>query len=305
MLRTPEFWRTRGVLSALLLPFSYAYRAGAALRAACVTPVALPVPVICIGNLVAGGAGKTPLALAVAELLAHKRVFFLSRGYGGRARGSLVVDPQVHTAEEVGDEPLLLAAHFPTVMAKDRVAGARLAVEKGAEIIIMDDGFQNPSLAKTLSLLAVDGGYGFGNARMIPSGPLREPVQEGLKRADAVVVIGGGFAVRHENVFHARLVPESAISGAVFGFAGIGRPEKFRAALAEMGAQIVGFQAFPDHHPYSERELQAMAAQSVPLVTTEKDHVRLSPAWRERVGVVKVRLEIKEKEAFKAWLGIL
>jgi tetraacyldisaccharide 4'-kinase len=284
---------------------------GGRLRRRMTSPQTVPAPVICVGNLVAGGAGKTPVALALGERLRVQgaAVHFLSRGYGGRARGPLRVDPDRHTAAEVGDEPLLLARTAPTWVARDRVSGATAAVQAGAQLIVMDDGFQNPSLKKDLSLLVIDGGYGFGNGRVMPAGPLREPLADGLARADAVVLIGpdqcGVEAMLPPSLplLRAVLAPVSAaLAGRkVLAFAGIARPEKFFATLQSMGCHIAAQRAFPDHHPYREEEITALIeaaqhADAVP-VTTEKDAARLPPAFKSRIETLPVALRWRDEGA--------
>ncbi len=310
-MRAPGFWRTGGLLPALLAPASLCFTAGGWLRRRMVAPQTVAAPVICVGNLVAGGAGKTPVAIALGERLRHQgaAVHFLSRGYGGHAPGPLRVDPERHTAAEVGDEPLLLARTAPSWIARDRAAGAAAAVEAGARVIVMDDGFQNPSLKKDLSLLVVDGGYGFGNGRVMPAGPLREPLAAGLGRADAIVLIGpdqcGVEAVLPSwlPLLRAVLAPvTAALAGRkVLAFAGIARPEKFFATLQGMGCEIAGQRAFPDHHAYRETEIAAlidaaMRAGAVP-VTTEKDAVRLPPEFRSRIETLPVALRWRDDAA--------
>lgn len=262
------------------------------------------MPVICVGNLVVGGAGKTPVTLSLARHLTAQghAVHLLSRGYGGSLAGPIAVDSTRHNALRVGDEPLLLAEAASTWIARDRIAGAKAAIAAGAGILLLDDGFQNASLGKDLSLVVVDGGYGVGNGRVLPAGPLREPLGAGLDRADVVVFIGEDVTgvmslLAGKTVLRARLVAEGAndLAGrAVVAFAGIGRPAKVFATLEEVGANLVARHAFPDHHPYREDQLrgllaQAEAAQAV-LVTTAKDAARLSEPWRERVRVLSVRV---------------
>ena len=264
----PEFWEDDNRLSQLLLPLAFVWNAVTRARMGIGTPWRAPVPVICVGNLVVGGAGKTPLAIALARrLIATGRTpHFLSRGYGGRERGPLQVDLQHHQASAVGDEPLLLAAVAPTWVARNRPAGARLACAAGADAIIMDDGFQNPSLAKDISVLAIDGGYGFGNHRVMPAGPLRERLGTGLWRADAAVVIGSDATGALNGIHpycpvhkaHLAPCPDDPITGQrVFAFAGIGRPEKFYATLRQLGCTVAATRDFPGSSPLHARADQS------------------------------------------------
>ncbi len=305
-MRTPDFWSGRGVLSALLLPAGAVYAWATRRRVARQPAYAPPVPVICVGNLSAGGSGKTPVAMSIAAILTNRGVaaHLLSRGYRGRLDGPVRVDLAVHTAGDVGDEPLLLARAAPTWVARDRAAGARAAVAAGAEAIVMDDGHQNPTLRKDLSLVVVDGGFGFGNRRVIPAGPLREPVAAGLARADAVVLVGDDEAEVGPRLgktprLAARLTPSEealALRGRrVVAFAGIGRPDKFFETLRALGAELVEAMPFPDHHRFSDEDVMlaceiASSRDAVP-VTTEKDYVRLSADARPMVTPVPVLLE--------------
>jgi len=252
-------------------------------------------PVVCVGNFTVGGAGKTPTALAVAQLLlgAGERPFFLTRGYGGALAGPVLLDPARHRADEVGDEPLLLARVAPTIVARERPGGARLAAASGAGVVIMDDGFQNPSLAKDFSILVVDGQRGIGNGRVIPGGPLRAPLATQLARSHGLVVIGmaeGAAEVlataraRDIPVFAARLVPDSgctaALGGRVLAFAGIGDPRKFFSTLTGLGIVVAAARSFPDHHRYTAAEAKALCDEAdrdrLALVTTEKELVRIT-----------------------------
>ncbi|HEY1876022.1 MAG TPA: tetraacyldisaccharide 4'-kinase, partial [Rhizomicrobium sp.] len=268
------------------------------------------LPVICVGNLTAGGSGKTPIAIAIAGMLRDRghKPWFLTRGYGGTTRGPAVAS-RGHSAAVMGDEALLLARTAPTIVARDRAAGARLAREKGASLLIMDDGHQNFALRKSLSLVVVDAETGFGNGRQIPAGPLRESVAQGLARADAVVLVGdGGPDLGHFRgpVLRARLKADgAALAGKnVFAFAGIGRPEKFVASLEDSGANITGSCFFDDHHPYAEDEILQlkMVAGDSTLVTTEKDFVRLTTAQREGIRVLKVAAAFDERAAMEGLL---
>ena len=317
-MRTPDFWSRDGLLPTLLGPAASLYGLCAQIRAAKAAPQRVPVPVICAGNLVAGGAGKTPLVLALLDALAARglEAQVLSRGYGGLERGPLRVDPARHSATEVGDEPLLLARKAVTWVARDRLAGAKAAVEGGAKMLVLDDGFQNRSLAKDLSLLAVDGAYGFGNGRLHPAGPLREPVAEGIARAQAIVLIGEDHHGLAEDlaatlpVLRARLTPGPEAAGLrgrrVLAFAGIGRPQKFFDSLSAIGAKIAGRRAFPDHHPYRPDEIAALKAEAArlkaALVTTEKDRVRLDNDLAAGIEVLSISLTWQEPEALDALL---
>ena len=270
---------------------------------------------LCVGNLVAGGAGKTPVALDLARRLAARGAHphILSRGYGGTAAGPLAIDPARHDAAEVGDEPLLLARAAPTWIARDRVAGARAAIAAGAGVIVMDDGFQNPALAKDVSLLVIDGAYGFGNGRVMPAGPLREPIAGALARAEAVVLMGEdelGLAARlgAMRVLAARLVPvaRQAFAGPIVAFAGIGRPEKFFRTIVESGATLIERHEFPDHYRYGAAELARLedeaARDGARLLTTAKDWVRLPPPWRDRIAVLEIEVEWRDAAALEALL---
>ena len=298
----PEFWARPGLASDLLQPLAWGYAAAGAAQRAFITPWQASVAVLCVGNIVAGGAGKTPVALSLAQRLIARgrRPHFLSRGYGGRLVGPVAVDAKGHDAAAVGDEALLLAQVAPTWLARDRPAGARAAIAAGAGLIIMDDGFQNPSLAKTLSLLVIDGAYGVGNGRLLPAGPLRETLASALVRADAIVLLGEDEtkllpALAGKPVLRARLVPVGKVSpGPYLAFAGIGRPEKFFRTLEDAGARLVARAGFADHHVYRDAELRDLderaKAAGAQLITTAKDAVRLSPAWRARVAVLEVEI---------------
>ncbi|HEX4112472.1 MAG TPA: tetraacyldisaccharide 4'-kinase [Stellaceae bacterium] len=311
----PEFWARPGLLPSLLQPVARAYAALGAARRHAVTPYRAPVPVICVGNLVVGGAGKTPVVESVVQILRRRghRPGILSRGYGGAAAGPLRVAPARHDAAAVGDEPLLLARAAPVWVGRDRAAAARAACAAGADCLVMDDGFQNPGLAKDLSLLVIDGSYGLGNGRVMPAGPLREPAPQGLARADAIVLIGddrAGIAARVvKPMLRAALAPTNgaAFAGrAVVAFAGIGRPAKFFASLRAAEARLVAQHVFPDHHSYRESELRRLASEAAAndaaLVTTEKDHVRLGEEWRERIATLAVRIVWEDESRVTALL---
>lgn len=320
----PGFWQAGPghAMARLLAPVAALYGASSARRMNRPGERA-PCPVICLGNFTLGGAGKTPSALAVAAILRDLGAapVFLSRGYGGRLAGPVCVAPGVHAASDVGDEPLLLARAGPAVVARDRRAGATLCRDLGATCIVMDDGLQNPSLAKDLALAVVDAGAGIGNGRVFPAGPLRAPLDRQWPHAGGVILVGEGSRgeavaaqarARGLPVHRARLVPERGdlTQQPWLAFAGIGRPEKFFATLTEHGAQLVATRAFPDHHPYREAELIALAREAERLggrlITTEKDAVRLPPDFSAQVDVLKVALIFAESEAIRAQVaGVL
>ena len=320
-MRAPEFWRHRGLAAALLAPASWVYGTAVRMRLAGTRPPPTPIPVICVGNLVAGGAGKTPVALSLGQRLAASglEVGFVTRGYGGAAAGPLAVDPARHPVSEVGDEALLLARRRPTWMAHDRDAGVRAAAAAGMQAGILDDGYQNPRVGKDISLLVVDGTFGFGNGWLMPAGPLREPVGSGLARADAVVVMGAdGAGVvslirrlrRRLPVLRAHVRPGDAaarLTGrAVAAFAGIGLPEKFFGTLRDMGCDVRLARAFPDHHAYTAAEIERLwdDARDVDavLVTTEKDAVRLPADTAKGIEVLTITIDWEDEAALDAVL---
>jgi len=324
-MRAPEFWSRDGALAVLLAPLGAGYDLAGRLRRAFVHPVPAEIPVICVGNLVAGGAGKTPVALALVAALAARgaAVHCLTRGYGGSSPGPRRVDAAHDSAREVGDEALLLARAAPSWVARDRAAGARAAAVAGAQVLVMDDGFQNPALAKDLSLVVVDGAYGFGNRRVMPAGPLRESPARGLARADAVVLLGrdernlcadlDAALNAQRPLLGARLVPKTGserLAGRkVLAFAGIGRPEKFFATLAGLGADVTETRGFPDHHPYRATELRDLRdrahSRDAVLVTTEKDAVRLAPNQRDGIETLAVTVAWDDPAALQALLDKL
>lgn len=322
-MKAPGFWRDDGAWPLLLSPLGCLYALAGRAERAVTKPRSAGIPVVCIGNLTAGGNGKTPVAIAVARALARAgRVpHFLTRGYGGTATGPLAVDPAHHTAAQVGDEALLLARAAPTWVARDRVAGARAAAGAGAKSLVLDDGFQDPRLAKDIAIVVADGDAGFGNGRVIPAGPLREDVPGGLRRAHALVIVGAdrwGVAAAAARfaptlpVLTARLDPAEAagqLKGArVYGFAGIGLPGKFLATLNDIGAAVVGFRAFADHHPYSAGDCAMLrkeaAALDARLVTTAKDALRLPAEMRAATEVVEITARFADGAALDAVLGL-
>jgi tetraacyldisaccharide 4'-kinase len=326
-MREPAFWwRPAGLTSGLLSPLSAVYGAIASSRMAGSAHNA-GVPVICVGNPTLGGAGKTPAAMAVARILdaAGRRPFLLSRGYGGALAGPVQVDTAHHGATDVGDEPLLLARVAPTIVSRDRAAGADAARATGAGVVVMDDGFQSPGLLKDRSILVVDGRRGVGNGRVFPAGPLRAPLQAQLRRAQALLVIGEGVAGEQVAaaarahalpVFHGRLEPDAAVLAALKGhpvlaFAGIGDPEKFFGTLREAGIEVRTAIAFADHHRYRRGEardlIEGAERGGLVLVTTEKDSARLAgqddvAALAGVVRTLPVTLKVAEDGAFRDWV---
>jgi tetraacyldisaccharide 4'-kinase len=324
-MRAPDFWWRRvGLRARLLSPVATVYGRMTVARMSEAATAHAPVPVVCVGNLVAGGGGKTPTVAALtAEARASARLspVILSRGYGGRLEGPLLVDRERHSAADVGDEPLMLAISGETVVvARDRAAGAGFAVGHGADILVMDDGFQNPSLYKDLSVLVVDRERGVGNGLCLPAGPLRAPVESQLERADFLLLTGRGGAAdaviaaaagRGVAVIAARSEAArgvAALAGRrVLAFAGIANPDKFFESLREAGCEVVEARPFADHHPYSEADCRAIseasAAAGLLPVTTAKDRVRLSGGpERDRLAALchvhEVRLVAEDARAF-------
>lgn len=320
-MRAPDFWARDGILPWLLSPFAFLYDLGGRLRFGLTKPWSAGIPVICVGNLTAGGAGKTPITLDLIERLqsAGFRVHALTRGYGGSERGPVQVDPARHTAAEVGDEALLLAGRTQTWVSADRPAGTRAARTAGAQIVVMDDGFQNPSLHKDLSLVVIDTAFGLGNGRVMPAGPLREAARRGLARANAIVLLGGENPALQKHLkkdcagpmLRAALMPqnpaEELAGQRVLAFAGIGRPEKFYATLRNLSAEIVETRDFPDHHPYRDSEIEQLFERAAELdavaITTEKDAVRLSPKHRSKAKTLPVAIEWQDAVEFDSWFA--
>lgn len=296
--QAPAFWSRRNSLAGWALAPLGSLIGAITLRRMAGPSQGVPVPVICIGNPTVGGSGKTPTALMVLERLTSRgaRPFALLRGHGGRLAGPVAVDTQKHTAADVGDEALLLAQAAPTIVARDRPAGGAYAVAHGATHVVMDDGFQNPSLAKDVSLLVIDGEAGVGNGRVLPAGPLRAPLAPQIARADAVLIAGGGSCANAlaqltrshgKALLSGKVEPDSATVARLTGrpllaFAGIGRPQKFADTLKDAGLTVGRLHAFGDHHPYAPGDIAPLLAEADAagwqVVTTTKDRVRLSDA---------------------------
>jgi tetraacyldisaccharide 4'-kinase len=330
-LRTPRWWYDRhprpSISRAVLRPLSWIWAAVTARRIARASPADPGAPVICVGNLTMGGSGKTPVVRAILERLAARGVAaaVLSRGHGGAQPGPLKVDPAVHAAADVGDEPLMMAQGAPVWIGGDRLAGAQAAVAAGAPALVMDDGHQNSALAKTLSLIVVDGEtrdgeWPFGDGAVFPAGPMREPLAAGLARADAVVLLLPADLAEPDPVL-LRLFGETPVlvarleplhpppAGPQLGFAGVGKPWKVERALVAAGCDLVDFLPLPDHAAYEAATLDNLAgvarSRGAGLVTTEKDWVRLPPAWRERVAAWPVRARFEDEAALDALLDVV
>ena len=324
-LATPRWWYSRerregAIARAVLTPLSWIWTAVTARRIAKGQPIDPGVPVICVGNLTVGGTGKTPVVREIARRLGGT---VLSRGYGGSEAGPLKVDPARHSSAEVGDEPLMLARDLAVWIARDRAAGARAAAEGGARIIVMDDGHQNPSVRKTLSLIVVDGEtrddeWPFGDGRVFPAGPMREPLPVGLARADAAILLLPGDMTEADPallrtlaavpVLVARLAPAGDLpAGPQVGFAGVGKPWKVERALQAAGCDLKDFWPFADHQAYDEAMLKRLAARAeqfgAGLITTEKDWARLPADWRKRVVAWPVRAVFEDEAALDALLA--
>jgi len=327
-MREPAFWHApKSWKSHLLRPLGALYGAIAAQRLRR-KGFDAGIPVFCVGNYHVGGAGKTPTVLALAKILRElgETPVVLSRGYGGRLRGPVMVDPGRHSAADVGDEPLMVASRVPVAVSRERIDGVALAKSRRASVILMDDGFQNPSIAKDASLIVIDSGRGLGNGLVFPAGPLRAPLSPQLARTDALVVVGEGaasgpvaaeIAARDGLVLSAHLVPDAAslerLKGKrVFAFAGIGDPQRFFRTLRAAGIEVVRERVFADHHPFSEGEIESLVADGrrdqLTLVTTEKDFARLRgvgevPGFLRDIVPFVVTLEFADEGRLRKFLS--
>lgn len=320
--QTPSFWQERGITSILLWPLSLIYRLLFRFLRFSHTPAyQSSLPLICVGNVVIGGAGKTPVAVALCDMLKSKGYHpaFISRGYGGALakNEAIKVDLQTHSAQEVGDEPLLLAQQAPVFVARERIKAVQLAEqESDINILIMDDGLQNPSIVKTVSLLVIHGGYGIGNGMLFPSGPLREPLTKAFARADAVIINGHDENHKVEALagnlpcFQARLTPAETLPSKnkhYIAFAGIAHPSRFFTLLKESGYSLSKELAFADHYPYKADDielLQRIAEQeNAQLITTEKDWVRLPKNLQKHVLFLPVKCVFDEEDTLSTWLA--
>jgi len=304
-MKTPAFWyASPGLYSTLLQPFSWVYdRGGRVLRLLQKShPGSLPI--ISVGSVICGGSGKTPTAIALANLLQTRgiKVHFVSRGYKGKLQGPLQVSPSFHNAGDVGDEPLLLAQHAPTWVAKNRPLGVQKAKEAGAHLIILDDGHQTSSLSKDISFVVVDLLQGFGNGSVIPAGPLRENPTQGLKRATALIQIGDGQRSFPLPSFKAKIVPQplTPSSKKAVAFCGLGFPEKFYKILEDLSINLTVKKSFPDHYMYTEKDLSSLyklaESHQAILVTTRKDSVKIPPSWQKHLHILDINIEFEDPE---------
>jgi tetraacyldisaccharide 4'-kinase len=326
-MREPGFWHSPSSWkSHLLRPLGALYGTIAANRLKR-RGLDAGIPVLCVGNYHVGGAGKTPTVLALAKLLRDlgETPVVLSRGYGGKLRGPVRVDPVRHAAADVGDEPLMMASQLPVAVARKRADGVPLAKSLGATVILMDDGFQNPSVAKDASLIVIDGNRGLGNGQVLPAGPLRAPLKPQLARTDALVIVGDGtaaegvaadIAAQDKPVLRAHLQPDAAQVASLRGqrvlaFAGIGDPARFFATLEASGIEVARRRAFPDHHPFAQSEIEGLVAEAagdgLTLVTTEKDLARLRhaggvPDWAKKIVPFTVTLAFDDAARLRSFI---
>ncbi len=309
-MKTPEFWQKNKGWSEILFPFSALYYLSVLARGKLARPKKADIPVICVGNVVAGGAGKTPVAIEVGKILKEQGVSFafISRGYGGLLDGPVEVNPDEHTAEEVGDEPLLLARTAPCIVSKNRLAGINKAAENGAKLAILDDGLQNPSVIKDFSLLVIDGLYGIGNGYLLPAGPLRDKLDNTLRKSDMAVLVGEDKhniipeIEPHLPVLRATIQPSGNINphGRKFiAFAGIGYPEKFFNTLENNSFRIMETRKFADHHNYNENDIKNLLKKAekidAELITTEKDLTRIPPEYHSKIITLPIEIIFEDE----------
>ena len=312
-MKTPDYWQKNNLQAKILTPVGLLYGLLTKLRLKTHKPKKVAVPVICIGNITAGGTGKTPVSLSVARMLSTEMLhpFFLTRGYGGKLQ-NVIVNNRKHSAYEVGDEALLLAQQSPVVINANRFQGAATAINEGADVIVMDDGFQNPGLHKDLSFLVFDGNYGIGNGKIIPAGPLRETLANGLKRADALIILGKdkqNLASQTDlPVFFGHLESSQAplTQTDVLAFAGIGHPEKFYHTLREQGFNVVDTMDFPDHHFYTAQDLQKIIERAQKLnaeiYTTSKDFVKIPNLYQKDINVLEISVVWDKPEKLRDFI---
>lgn len=314
-MKTPKHWQTKNFLSLLLFLPSCLYALATKLRIKYITPKKVKVPVICIGNLTAGGSGKTPVSISIAHILkqAGKKPYFISRGYGGNL-SDVEVDINLHSPMEVGDEPLLLVKEAPVIVNHDRYEGAQKAINEGADIIIMDDGFQNPSLHKDKSFLVIDGNIGLGNMFPIPAGPMREFYSQGKKRADAVIILGEdktNIADKFSDlpIFYGDIIPQApqTENKNIIAFAGIGRPQKFYDSLKNCGLNITKTFDFPDHYLYKSDDIKKIIKTAedmgCEIFTTSKDFVKIPTLYKSKIKVLEITIKWQNEKKLKEFIN--
>lgn len=314
-MKTPSYWQSNSLISKLLSPIGWIYGFLTQARLKLKQPQKADIPVICIGNITAGGTGKTPVSISIAKMLTGEMYhpYFVTRGYGGKLQ-NIIVNNKKHSAAEVGDEPLLLSRQAPVVVNANRYQGALTALKDGADIIIMDDGFQNPSLYKDLSFLVFDGTYGIGNGKILPAGPLRETFSNGLKRADALIILGKD---KHNLAQKSGLPTFYGYAEAaqtcnldnpnVLAFAGIGHPQKFYHTLSQQGFNLLKTIDFPDHHFYTNAEIENILKQAQSLnaqiYTTSKDFVKIPHIYQKEINVLEISIVWEKPEELMAFIA--
>lgn len=311
--KTPAFWYEKpGLLSTLLTPISWLYQTGHVINQNInPAPYKSTIPVICIGNAIAGGSGKTPTVIALHKLIKENQIAqnpaFLSRGYGGNIKSATIVDLNKHTIDDVGDEALLLATQGTTIVSPNRAEGAKLAESLKADLIIMDDGLLNKSLEKNITFLTIDRNMDFGNGRTIPAGPLREPLSKILPKTDAVICIGRPLQ-SDKPVIETELTPKTKLDASqkYIGFSGIAYPKKFKKTLEDNNITLENWYEFSDHHVFTPKELEKLTTEAqnknATLITTEKDHVRLPAAYKDKIPSFSVEISIKSPETVSAFI---
>lgn len=324
LFKTPSFWYREpgsqpGALESSLAPLSAIYRIGYEIHQVRGRQQKFDIPIICVGNLNAGGTGKTPAVIALMRTIKNHGLaampFFMSRGYGGGELGPLLVDAAKHTAWHTGDEPLILAAHAPTIVSHRRPDGILMAMHRRADMVLMDDGLQNPGIFKNIKIMVINGDMGFGNMKTLPAGPLREPLERGLERADAFVLIGEDRRGVRSLLPAGKPVFTSALASGnqpsrdkkYLAFAGIGYPEKFFRFLKDSAnLDLAGMIRFPDHYPYDDEDMQDLAAKAAAhgatLITTEKDYMRIPKSAADAIEILTIRLEWDDEPALAQFL---
>ena len=314
MITAPNFWTNKGLISTALLPLSLIWIFAGKLRQLLAKTQTADLPVVCVGNILIGGTGKTPVTAALCRLLKEQgyEPCILTRGYKGKKKVPVFADPAIHTTDDIGDEAVMLALSNDVCVCADRIKGAAfIAAQNKFDVIIMDDGMQNPWLHKDITLTVFDGGAGAGNQRILPAGPLREPMNTGLARADATILNGqdktdlSGLLPETLPQFKGKLYPDQKVAKELgekrfVAFAGIGRPKRFFETVADTGAELVRTLSFADHHSYSEADLSRLQQEAwtngADLITTHKDWVRLPPDWRARISALPVTFRFPQKD---------